>query len=48
MEIAIHSVDHMYSLYFEILVILVISLFCFEGWISWSLHTFFLNYLRLF
>ena len=31
-EIAAHSFDHMFSMYFDC-VILVISRFCFEGWI---------------
>ena len=30
---AAHSVDHLFSLYFELFVILVISRFGFEGWI---------------
>ena len=32
-EIAAHSVDQMFSLYFDYFVILVISRFDFEGWI---------------
>ena len=35
-EIAAYSVDHMFSLYFDFFVILVISCFGFEGW-SWVL-----------
>ena len=31
-EIAAHSVDHMFSLYFDYLYLLVISRFGFEGW----------------
>ena len=33
-EIANHSIDHMFSLYFDYYVILVISRFGFEGWIA--------------
>ena len=32
-EIAAHSVDHIFSLYFQLFVTLVISQFGFEGWI---------------
>ena len=32
-EIYAHSVDHMFSLYFDYFIILVISRFGFEGWI---------------
>ena len=34
LEIAAHSVDNMFSLYFQLFVIFVISRFGFEGW-SW-------------